>query len=155
MSGVSVTIDDREVKRAFAKMERVISGGASAKAAWDEVGEHMLTATDDTFKKQGARDGMPRWKDLAPVTWALRAKNKSKSANGKILQVTARLRRSIWRKTNRFGVTIGTNVNYAHKHQFGVGVPARPFLFVTRKDWTVIGRILTRHMLAGFPRRTL
>lgn len=45
---------------------------------------------------------------------------------------TGTLRRSIRQETSIFGNeikgTIGTNVSYGEKHEFGLGVPTRPFL---------------------------
>jgi len=147
--GFRVTIDDREVRRALSHMERAL---VSAQPAWAEVGEHMLEAVDTTFVKEGARDEHQKWPDLAKSSWAMRPPKKRKEAGGRILQVSARLRRSIWRRAGPRSVKIGTNVDYASKHQYGLGVKPRPFLFVTSKDWDIIGKILLRHYLAAFPR---
>jgi len=131
-------------------MERAL---VSAQPAWAEVGEHMKEAIDTAFAKGGARDEHPAWEDLKPATWKARAEGKQKENGGKILQVTGRLRSKIWRRASGKNVKLGTNVKYAATHQFGRGaIPARPFLFVTRKDWDIINKILLRHYLARFPR---
>jgi len=87
--------------------------------SFQAVGERMLRFNKlDHFRDQKQRDGSA-WPPLRESTLARRRKGKG-SRSGKPLQDTGRMKASI---ASRFGSTwaeVGTNVEYAPAHQFGV-----------------------------------
>lgn len=111
----------------------------------------------DHFKKQeGAKESgaLPSaWARLKPVT--IEARRQGKGAGGaRILQDTGRLRGSIIPGTlGSKRAFVSTNLVYAATHQYGRGrIPARPFLWISRKglekmnhvalDWVMHGRAI-------------
>jgi phage virion morphogenesis protein len=103
------------------------------------VGVYMVASTNKNFRRQGMTS---KWPDLAESTKRQRAK-KGKWP-GRMLDVhgASGLRGSITFQAGREDVVIGTSVPYARKHQFGIGVPKRPFLGFLPQDKVAISRIV-------------
>ena len=118
----------------------------------------IIKSTADNFRAGGRPD---KWEPLKPATLLARTrKGKStirvKSSGGRrspvvlatdqpILQATGTLRNSIIsaaaeghvEKIDRNSLEIGTNLDYARAHNFGVSknnLPARPYIFFQKED---------------------
>ena len=104
---------------------------------WQSVGEYMKTRTiKECFDKEQSPDG-EKWKPL-------------KHRQGKILQDTGELKKSIQYEADNNSVTIGSKLIYARTHQFGRGkIPARPFLGVTPDDKKHIAQMIKIYLRRG------
>lgn len=174
MSGITVTIDDREVIDFLARMS---GRAADMTRPMREIGGLVRSAALESFVAQSAPDGQ-KWPVLSPATLIARArrvtggKHRKKSgglnarasrivASGKALLDTGVLRGSIAvHDVTATTVTVGTNLIYAAIHQFGgkagrgrkVSIPARPFLPGNPLPEALRGDILAairRHLLAA------
>lgn len=128
-------VADKEVRDRLLRLQRKTG---NLEPAFKNIGSYLLLSTDDRFRKEVDPQGNP-WKPNAPSTIA---QKKAQGRINKILQNTGRLRDGFSYKTSRDRVTIGTNVNYASKHQLGQGVPKREFLGVSKEDEREIIAIL-------------
>jgi len=161
MSGASVTVDDGELRKLLNRLQRKLG---DMSPIMDEIG---ATVADNV--RLGFNDGRDpwghSWAPLSPVTIYRRRKKSSRP-----LRDTGRLMNSITHKAGRDYAVVGTNVEYAGTHQFGVRkgqfgktrrgapipwgrIPARPFLplrdgvAAIPREWSdeIIG-ILNRHI---------
>lgn len=157
MSGaeITVTIDDSEVRRAFAQLLDVMDDTTPVMSA---IGTGLVGSTHQRFITQTDPDGAA-WAALDPEY----AQGKR---NTRILTESGRLRDSINSEAGRDEVRVGTNVIYAAIHQFGgvikpvsashlffriggrlivadqVTLPARPFLGISDEDEAQIAEIV-------------
>lgn len=103
---VHVHIDDQELRRALRTAERHL---VNLRPAWAQVGEHMLRSVDKNFDAEGR-----------PTKWEpLNSQYAAQRKPGKIMTLSARLRRSITYQAAGTGVVVGTNVIYARILQEG------------------------------------
>ncbi len=79
---------------------------------FEDIGEELLSEFEAAWKSE--RDPLLRkWADLKESSL------KRKTGGYQILRDTGRLQNSFTVQTDKSGVTIGTNVEYAKYHQFG------------------------------------
>ena len=137
MSGVRLTLDDREVQQALGNLLRRL---ANPRPALEAIGAAVVADTDLAFRGQSDPWGQP-WTPLSAVTQARRRQGPGAGAN-QILRDTGRLANSIGYQVSGDAVSVGTNVVYAAPHQFGnpanrmhntprgnqAPIPPRPFL---------------------------
>ena len=134
MTGVSVDIDDRQVKDA---LSRLIGQVTDLRPVLDKLAQVVVTRADLSFRGQQSPDGEP-WQKLSAVTLRRR-----RGSSAQILKDTGRLASSISAQpASAHEVIVGTNVEYAAVHQFGnpanrmyntprgnpAPIPPRPFL---------------------------
>lgn len=100
----------------------------------------MKTYFAETFDKEGARRGHPRWIPLSPLYSAYKASN-GRTTKPLILTGHGRASGKILRE-NRNSLEFGTEIPYMKYHQDGDGVPKREFLFLTSGDLNEIGIFL-------------
>jgi len=159
MTGASLTlttqVDDREVRRAFSRLQGVMDNTTPIMAA---IGTGIVGSTHQRFITQTAPDGSP-WAALNPEYAAGKR-------NSRILTESGRLRDSISSRPSRNAVAVGTNVIYAAIHQFGgtikpknashlifkingrtvgaksVTIPDRPFLGISTDDEVMIAEVV-------------
>jgi len=137
---VTIQLSTGEIQNQLQELERRLGDLTSV---YKEVGEAMVLSTDNHFREEKDPNGIP-WKKLSPYTLRLKAQQRRIQ---KILQSTGRLRASINYQADRRGVTIGTNVSYAAKHQLGGKengrlIPQRQFLGIGDVDKEEIIAIL-------------
>ncbi|NPE59277.1 phage virion morphogenesis protein [Dickeya dadantii] len=119
MSTVSVTINDRELRRGLRALEMAAT---DMTPAMRKIAGTLQTETALNF----GDEGRPKW------LVSLAAEDRS----GQTLRETGRLAASVSTDYDSSHATIGTNVIYAAIHQFGgktgrnesVELPARPYL---------------------------
>lgn len=114
MSGVSVTLDDREVQRAIGNLLHHL---ANPRPALEAIGAAVVTATDLAFRGQHDPWGQP-WTPLSAVTQARRRQG-PRPGNNQILRDNGILANSISAQVSGDAVIVGTDVVYAAPHQFG------------------------------------
>jgi phage virion morphogenesis protein len=157
MSGISisVTIDDKAVRRAFLQLEKLMANTTPVMRA---IGVGLVSSTHMRFVTQTDPEGQA-WHALNPEYAAGKR-------NSRILTESGRLRDSINAQAGNDQVTVGTNVIYAAIHQLGgtikpknashlyfriggrlvmansVTLPARPFLGISKDDETEIAEIV-------------
>jgi phage virion morphogenesis protein len=133
MAQISVTIDDAAAQAALKRMRGNLT---DLRPAMKQIGEFMLSETDENFREERDPQG-GQWQKLSPSY--LRWKQRSGKIP-KILQLRGRLRKSITYKAESDRVSIGTNVKYAATHQ--LGKTARPFLGVNPTQQQEMGQII-------------
>lgn len=133
MSGITVTVDDAEVRAA---LERMTAAARNPRPALRAIGQVLVSGTDLSFRAQEDPWGAP-WAPLSETTLARR-----RGTSAHILRDTGRLANSISARVTGTAVEVGTNVIYAATHQFGrptnrfyntprgarAPIPARPFM---------------------------
>jgi len=137
-AGVSFEVRGYEkLGREIIKLEKQIR---NPEKAYRESKMIMLQDVDRHFISQSGPQG--KWEALKP--WTLR---KRRGGGAKILQDTGRLKGSITGIYDRWGVVVGTNINYALQHQFGdtsKHIPRREFLYLNESAQQ---RILDRFII--------
>ena len=97
-----------------------------------ELLEPALPVVARAIERNFEEEGRPLpWTPLAASTL------RHKPPGLKILELTGRLRRSIFTRVEGAAIVLSTDVPYAAALQFGVprrGLPARPFLVLTNDD---------------------
>jgi phage virion morphogenesis protein len=137
---VSIQLSTGEIQNQLQELERRLS---DLTPVYKDIGETVVLQTDSRFREEKDPNGIP-WKKLSPYTLRLKAQQRRIQ---KILQSTGRLRASITYQADRKGVTVGTNVSYAAKHQLGGKengrvIPQRQFLGIGDVDKEEIIAIL-------------
>lgn len=99
MNGITLTIDDTEVRRLLAGLRE---RGGNLRPALNVAATMMQQAVRNNF----AQGGRPRWLPL-------------KSRDGPPLRDTGRLMNSLTREATQTEARVGTNVVYAAVHHFG------------------------------------
>lgn len=140
MAGASFKMDLNPFRTAVG---RAVAEIADTQRLAEEIGEALVSGTQDRFEAGESPDGTP---------WAPTARG------GQILVDTGRLRNSVGYEASPAMVAVGTNATYAPTHQFGaeitaktdkglrfkvggrwvrkssVTVPARPFIGISEAD---------------------
>lgn len=113
---------EKTIKRKLQRVEHM-------QPIMDRIAADMLKETQLNFRNEQSPE-KKSWEKLKESTLA----NRRKEGRGaKILQDTGQLLQSIHSKSkatkNTAYAVVGTNLDYAKKHQFGKGkIPARPFV---------------------------
>jgi phage virion morphogenesis protein len=150
MGGITldVSVDDKQVRDLFAKIER---RGDSPRPALKSIGEYMIRRTFERFSAEKDPEGIP-WLPLSEATL------KRKKPGLKILQGdTNLLRDEINYRVDSSSVGIGTALIYGAIHQLGgkagrghkVTIPARPYLGVNDEDLREFALILSDYLTEG------
>ena len=117
-----------------ARLNRIKTKLAQLRNMYAEIGEAVVASVHTNFDVGGR-----------PVKW--KPSRRALRTNGMTLVDTRRLRNSFGYQATPTDVTIGTNVEYAPKHHFGLdGMPARPFLMFQNDDREEIRDIVSRHL---------
>ncbi len=141
MSGVSLSVDTREVMSYLRILDRKLSDMTPVMRA---IGEIVVTQTDEAFESGQSPAG---------ASWP--KSRRAERTGGQTLIDTARLRNSITRQVAASGVTVGSGVVYAAIHQLGGAtgrkhrtiLPARPFLPDDASlDFDEITDVITRYL---------
>lgn len=115
MAGVSITLDDREVRDGLTELVARLGDARPALAA---IGQLLVTETDLAFR--GQRDPWgTAWAPLSAVTLKRRRKGPGSGPKASILRDTGRLAGSINYQADADSVAVGSDVIYAATHQFG------------------------------------
>lgn len=100
------------------------------------------------FKNESGPDG--GWQNLAPSTIAARKKG---GGGAKILQDTGRLRSSIaaksTRRRGRDSVEMFSSVRYSGKHDRGIDVPRREFMWLSERAQELMAQTVIEFSLKG------
>lgn len=149
MLGINISVDKNQLSRISKAFERL----NDFKEPLNLTGKRLIRSTGQNFDKEQSPDGQP-FEDISEYTQAMRRKGTGTygggrySADYKVLSDTGRLKNSITSEAGKNYVSVGTNVDYAEKMQFGdsgnmlngflAPIPARPFLGITPLDEKVI-----------------
>lgn len=160
MAGISmrVTIDDKDVKRAFVQLQQKIGGNTTP--VMRAIGTGLVGAVQ---RRLGSGQLSNSW---APLNPAYKATKRNKN----MLVESGGLRGSISEQAGNDYVRVGTNKIYAAIHQFGgtikakngnnlffkmgsgfiqtksVTIPARPYLTIENEDEKMIADIVFRFL---------
>jgi len=149
VNAVDIKLDVSGQKEIISVLNRLARRMRDMKAPMTRIGLHMLRSFNDNFRAQGIPELGITWKPLSKWTLAARRRprKKGKSSGKRILMDTGIMRMSLVSKNatgNIFDVTrnsveVGTNINYAKKHQFGfrqqgMRIPGVKIKAFTRKD---------------------
>ena len=106
-----------------------------------EIGQNLEASTKNRFN-QGKDPENNKWKPSKRVL---------RQGKGRTLVETGRLQKSISYRADKYEVNVGTDIEYADKHQDGLeGLPKRSFLGISDKDRTKIENIVRRFLDAIF-----
>ena len=132
-----INVQVQGLERLKKKIEDKTRNLSNLQPFWQSVGEYMKTRTiKECFDKEQSPDG-EKWKPI-------------KHRQGKILQDTGELKKSIQYEADNSSVTVGSKLIYARAHQFGRGkIPARPFLGVTEDDKKHIAQMIKIFLKRG------
>ncbi len=144
---ITITVDDRIIQRKLQLLADRISDLSPVMADLSEV---LLEEVRENMDKERGPSGP--WLPLSPKT-ILRRQQQNKWP-GKKLQQSGMLKNTIipGHSARRAYLTAGTK--YAAIHQFGgpagrgrkVTIPARPYLYLSKKGWAEIYDTLARHL---------
>lgn len=102
-----------------------------------EIGQTLEASTKLRFNNSTDPEG-ERWEPSKRVL---------RQGRGRTLVETGRLQKSISYAYDESEVNIGTDVEYAEKHQEGLdGLPQRAFLGISQQDEQEIERIVDKHV---------
>ena len=104
-----------------------------------DIGEELLSSHKERWKEERAPDGTP-WLPLAPET--IKAKGFDL-----ILREHDYLRDMLNYQVDPLALYFGTPMAYGEYHQFGFGVPERPWLGATDDDKKMILDIVAEYLL--------
>lgn len=135
---IKVKIDDKGLQNLL----KQLNNKTNIKTLCRQLGGILLDAVEENFEKEGR----PGWE-------------KSKRAirdNGKTLQDTGRLAKSITMKYDDKKVTVGTNVEYGEYNQFGAKIPSVVIKPRNAKSLAIpLGKGVIFRKKATIPERTL
>lgn len=142
MTGVTIKVDDREVRSA---LERLARAGGDQRSALAEIGESLLISHRDRFDRQQDPEGKP-WAPLSEKYRARKRRNKDK-----ILVLDSYLKDLLRYQTEAGGTQLrfGTDRIYGATHQFGDSkrnIPARPFLGLSEGDRRMVVDVLNKYL---------
>lgn len=142
MAGITVEVDDKEVRKALSRLS-----GFDLAQALRGIGETLTNNTRDRLENGVDIDGRP-FAPLSPVTLARKKKNRDK-----VLIESGDLHRELTYQlvNGGTGLEFGSDRKYAAVHQFGArqgafgrskrntplpwgNIPARPFIGITNQD---------------------
>lgn len=126
---ISVDIDDGSLARS---VNAAIARTTALTPVLEDIRERMLLSIRMNFREGGR-----------PIRW--RPSRRAIAQHGQTLVDTARLQNSITGRIEGHSVVIGTNVQYAAQHQFGMrakNLVARPFLLVQDADMRYIEEVV-------------
>lgn len=125
-SALDITLNDAGIQ---AELKQLAAKLNDLTPFFRDVGETLLNATRERFRRQTAPDGTP-WAALSPAYAARKKRNKNK-----ILTLWGHLRGTLVKQADKDSLRIGTPLVYGATHQFGRGaIPARPFLGLSADD---------------------
>ncbi|MFA6690747.1 MAG: phage virion morphogenesis protein [Saccharofermentanales bacterium] len=148
---LNIIMQDKGVTALFRRLQQRL---ADTQPFMDDIGERVKGSVQRNFDEEGRPQKWVPLRFASKVAWILRKKTfwskkgymnkkgKEAWAGRKILNDTARLRRSISHRAFKNRVKVSTLVKYAMFHQEGTRkMPARPFLLVQQEDWDYIIRL--------------
>lgn len=112
MTGVSIRIDG--TTEALRDLSAIAARLDDQRPMWDEIGASLELSTSERFQQGRGPDGV-----MWPRSW------RARETGGQTLVDSGRLRQSITHNVIGNGVEVGSNVDYAASHQFGVTIRAK------------------------------
>lgn len=138
-------VNDKNVQNLLNRLRKKIN---NLRPVMNEIGEILHDSIMENFEQEGR----PKWKELSPVTLAIRRKY---GWTGKILNIhgASGLVGSINYRADKDSVRIGTAKKYARALHFGVderNLPARPFIEAKEHDITLIKLKITEYLMKEY-----
>ena len=140
---VQITYDDQVVQQRLAQLRE---RGSDLSPAMREIAGHLLDGVAESFASERGPAGKA-WKPLKPAT--VRERRRKGYRAGPILERSGDLLSRILADWDDSTAVAGTNVVYAATHHFGDperGIPARPFLGVSRDTRDVVIDAIVQHL---------
>jgi len=128
-----------EVRKMLNEIVKRYGDASKPLADW---GEYKLLSLREQWDLEENPYGQ-KWKKLAPAT--IEKKRRKKKMLG-ILTRDGILRDSFTYSVTNNSLTIGTNVRYAPKHQFGKGVPKRQILGLSQADKANLKETISKYL---------
>ncbi len=137
------------------KLVRMTERAEHAKPAMNEIYLTILDIIDETFEKEGARSGLPRWA-ADTVRWEV--KKIKLGLDPRILRATGELHESMttyrhplqYVRVENAKVVINSKLMRGKVAQKGYakgGIPARPYVRFTKMDSHAFGREVMRYIM--------
>lgn len=144
MAGVKIEIENQQSLSDL--MQRAVELSSDQTLLFQDIGEYLLLSHNERWDQQISPQGTP-WLPLSPAYLASEAKQKSRGGS-KILVFGGYLKNLNYRATDK-SLKVGTPMVYGATHQFGDdarGIPARPFLGISKEDENEIGRLIGKQL---------
>ena len=138
MAGARLKVEFKD-KPVLDMLDQLVAKGNNVRPALLEMGEYLLQSTEQRFVDQRDPDGRP-WEPLNADYRSRKKRNQHL-----IMVLNGYLSGSLRYQAGASSLELGTNSIYAATHQFGDderGIPARPFLGISKADETEIIEIL-------------
>ena len=141
---VQITVDDQVVRQRLAQLREA---GSDLSPAMREIAGHLLDGVNEAFASERSPARGRVWTPLKPAT--VRDRVRKGYGRGPILERSGDLISRILADWDDTTAVAGTNVVYAATHHFGDparGIPARPFLGMSRDTRDVVVDAIVAHL---------
>jgi len=143
MAGAFLTITPSGYESVLEQLQRLYEKTGDLKPVLADVGELLLSSHRERWKREQAPDGTP-WLPLSEETI-------ERKGHELILREHDYLRDMLNYQVDPLALYFGTPMEYGEYHQFGAGVPERPWLGVSASDQQqvldLVGAYLTQDAL--------
>lgn len=164
---MTVRFEVKGIPEVQALLDELKRAALTPRDAYDIVGQRMVAMQKRHFIKEEGPDGQ-KWEPLSPKTIARRRGGRAATTPRrrlgvagvgrgiKILRDTGAMAGSIVYSVDDSGVEAGvpTTIPYGATHQFGDSdrnIPARPFIYINRKEAEALLKLFTREILKALP----
>ena len=144
MPRIEIRYNDRDVREGLA---RLLARGRDLTPVMREIAGHLADSSAEAFAGEASPAGKA-WRPLAEAT--VRERLRKRYGAGPILERSGDLASRILADWDSSTAVAGTNVAYAATHHFGDarrGIPARPFLAVSRDTRAMIRETVIDHLV--------
>ena len=141
---VQITVDDQVVRQRLTQLQ---AAGGDLSPAMREIAGHLLDGVNEAFASERSPERGRVWAPLKPAT--VRERVRKGYGRGPILERSGDLAARILADWDDSTAVAGTNVVYAATHHFGDpgrGIPARPFLGLSRNTRDVVVDAIVEHL---------
>ena len=149
MAGVNLQIDLYGADAIQKALNRIAQAGRNLREPLGDMGEHLLNTHRERWVLEKSPDGIP-WEPLSE-RYAARKRRKRPAAG--MLVYDDLLEGTLRYQIRGNALELGTNRPYGATHQFGRdGIPARPFLGLSKADERDVLDIIREHLRKAIDR---
>lgn len=151
---ITVAVDDQQLRDRF---DRLRARATDLRVVMGQIGEFLTESTRHRFSTRLDPEGNA-WLPVSPAYAKVKAAGLATSEPGdaksrdpaRLLFLAGQLHDGIAYQAGSLNVTVGSPEKYAAVHQFGFkGIPARPYLGVSKDDLAEVCALLEDHLIAG------
>ncbi len=147
MAGTKINIEAEGLDEIRQALERLQRAAGHLTPVFRDIGEDLLAAHDERFRRQESPEGDP-WAPLSEKYRARKKRNKNK-----ILVLDDLLGGTLRYQATAGSLVFGTDRVYGATHQFGrdkANIAARPFLGLSSDDERRVLELIGEHLAEAF-----